>query len=93
MKPIKFKGMDVIYAENQPEYLPLPALQVPRDEGGIDVISCWKLTWWESIKVLFTRTIWIHSLAFGSFQPILPEVNRPFKFGDKGNDRDKTHQP
>ena len=27
MKPIKFKEQNTVYAENQPEYLPLPVLR------------------------------------------------------------------
>jgi hypothetical protein len=48
MKPIKFKGYNVIYAENQPEYIPLP---VYKDKDGT-VVSCWKFTILERIKVL-----------------------------------------
>jgi len=36
MKLIKFKGQNCTFAENQPEYIPLPAY---RDNEGI-IISC-----------------------------------------------------
>ena len=79
MKPIKFYGMNTTFAENQPEYLPLPALVANLEDGGKNVISCWKLSWSERIKMLFTGKLWINSLMYGpSLQPILPEVSRPF---------------
>ena len=40
MKPIKFKGQNVVFAENQEGVLPLPAF---RDEDGV-VVTCWELT-------------------------------------------------
>jgi len=29
MRPVKFKGSNIVFAENQPEYLPLPAFRCP----------------------------------------------------------------
>ena len=49
MIPIKFKGYNVIYAENQPEYTPLP---VYKDSEGT-VTSCWQFTFLERVKILF----------------------------------------
>lgn len=75
MTPIKFPEVNVTFAEDQPEYLPLPAWR------GVDgtVISCWKLTRKERLKILFTGRLWLRSLTFGrSLQPLLPEVDRPF---------------
>ena len=40
MKPIPFEGQNVVFAENQKEYEPLPA---HRTEDGI-VTSCWELS-------------------------------------------------
>jgi len=40
MLPIKFEGQNCVYAERQPEYLPLPAFSTP---DGI-VTSIWKPT-------------------------------------------------
>ena len=48
MRPTKFKEHNVIYAKNQAEYQQLPAL---KGEDGT-VISCWKLSWKEKIKLL-----------------------------------------
>jgi len=37
MKPIQFKHQNVTFAEDQPEYQPLPALKIDSPEG--DVLS------------------------------------------------------
>jgi hypothetical protein len=75
MKPIKFKHQNVTYAENQPEYQPLPALRIDSPQG--EVISCWKMSLKERIKVLFTGKIWISLMSFN--KPLTPSyisVNR-----------------
>lgn len=50
MKPIKFKEHNVVYAENQPEYQPLPAFRNDSHQG--EVVSCWQLSFKERIKFL-----------------------------------------
>ncbi len=69
MKPIKFTESNRIYAENQEDYLPLPAFVDPNDERG-SVISCWKLSLKERIILLFTGKLWVALLMFG--QPLSP---------------------
>jgi hypothetical protein len=66
MKPIKFKEQNVTYAENQPEYFPLPA---HKDINGI-VTSCWKLSFKERIRVLFKGNIWLCLWSFN--KPLTP---------------------
>lgn len=71
MKPIKFYGVNRVYGENQPQYIPLP---VQKDERG-RVISCWELTDDEIAKIVKSRKIWIGQLTFNNpLQPILPAV-------------------
>lgn len=68
MEPIEFKGVNCVYGENQPEYLPLPAKK--RDNG--EVITCWKLSPDEIKKVQETGVIWVCMLTFNKpLQPIL----------------------
>lgn len=68
MKPVKFKGVNVTYAENQPEYMPLPVHKTP--DGT--VTSCWKMSFWERVKVLFTGRIFLTVLTFNKpLQPVL----------------------
>ena len=54
MKPITFKEHNVVYAKDQPEYNPLPAL---KDNTGA-VVSCWKLSIKERFKLIFTGKLW-----------------------------------
>ncbi|MHA1345026.1 MAG: hypothetical protein ACTSO3_01365 [Candidatus Heimdallarchaeaceae archaeon] len=78
MKPIKFKESNCTYAKDQPEYLPLPVYRSEEPEG--DVISCWKLTWRERLKILFTGCFWFSQLTFHQpLQPQLPMIDKPFK--------------
>lgn len=75
MKPIEFRGQNMVYAENQPEYQKLPALLLDTPEG--QVISCWKLSFFERVKILFTGKMWLALLSFN--KPLTPSyltVNR-----------------
>ena len=74
MKPINFKETNRIIAKNQPEYLPLPAYVT--EEGK--AISCWKLTPWERLQILFKGKLWISILTFNKpLQPLLPSIKSP----------------
>jgi hypothetical protein len=75
MEPIKFKEQNVVYAENQKEYLPFPAY---RDESG-RVISCWKLSPEELEEVSKTGVIWLDILTFNQLlQPVMLRAESPF---------------
>ena len=74
MKILKFKGYNVIYAENQPEYLQLPVFK--RKDG--EITSCWQPSIKERFKILFTGKIWLNILTFNkSLQPLLMSVDKP----------------
>lgn len=64
MKPIKFKEQNIIFAENQPEYLPLPAFKNNSPQG--EVISCWQLSWKERLRILWTGKLWVSLLSFNN---------------------------
>lgn len=71
MKPITpvvpgFKLPVTTFAEDQPEYLPLPSF---RCEDG-KVITRWQLTWGERLRVLISGSIWLSQLTF--FKPLQP---------------------
>lgn len=68
MIPIKFPGHNIVYAKDQPQYLPLPALKIDSPRG--EVISCWKMTFRERLKVLFTGKIWLSMWSFN--KPLTP---------------------
>jgi hypothetical protein len=73
----QFKETNTIYAENQPEYIPLPAYKVPDDPQG-RIICSWKLTWKERFKLLWKGIIWHQILTFNkSLQPQLLTVDKP----------------
>lgn len=69
MKPIEFDEQNVIFAEHQDQYRNLPAL---REDGRMGrVVSCWKLTWYERLKILFTGKIWSCLMTFHN--PVQPQ--------------------
>lgn len=76
MKPVKFAEQNVIYAEHQPEYQPLPSHKTADGE----VITCWGLDWRERLLVLFTGRVWWRTLTFGGpLQPQMGQIDNPFK--------------
>ena len=68
MKPIEFKHQNVVFAKDQPEYQPLPALKLNTPEG--EVISCWKLSFKERIQVLLFGRVWLSLMSFN--KPLTP---------------------
>ena len=75
MKIVSFKECNVVYAKDQPEYLPLPA---HRTKDGV-VTSCWKLSIKERLITLFRGRIYLKTMTFNSLlQPqkvsIKPEL-------------------
>lgn len=80
MKPVSpvIPGLpEVVYAKDQPEYLPLPA---HRAEDGC-VTTRWRLTWKERLKVLVTGNIWLQLLTFNQpLQPVMLHTHLPEEF-------------
>lgn len=75
MKPVKFKHQNVVFAEDQPEYQQLPALKIDTPTG--EVISCWRLSFKERVKIIFTGKVWLSLMSFN--KPLTPSfiaVNR-----------------
>lgn len=66
MKPVEFKGQNVVYAKDQKEYMPLPALKF--DDGT--VVCCWKMSWKELFKIVLHRRVWVSMLTFNN--PLQP---------------------
>jgi len=74
MDIVKFPECNVTYAEDQPEYLPLPALKM--DDG--EIVTCWNPSILERLKILFTGKIWLNVLTFNKpLQPLLMSANKP----------------
>jgi hypothetical protein len=73
MKAIEFKEQNVVYAKDQPEYLPLPAY---KSKDGV-VVCCWELSFKERLRVLITGKLWISMLTFNKpLQPVLLETDK-----------------
>lgn len=78
MKPISFPEQTLVFAKDQPEYIPLPA---HRSSHLGRATFCWQLTWRERLKLLVTGKIWHQALTFGQpLQPQLLMVEKPFMF-------------
>ncbi len=76
MKPVTFEGSNCTYAENQEEYLSLPAYKHGDEFGSVS--CCWQLTFRERLKVLFAGRIYNTLLCFD--KPLTPhrlDVNPP----------------
>lgn len=75
MRAIKFKDANINFAESQDEYTTLPALRI--GDKCDTIVTCWKLSFWERIKILFTGVFWMSEMNFG--KPLTPRffsVNR-----------------
>lgn len=71
MKPIKFPECNTTYAENQPEYQPLPGYKHNGPKG--EFIFCHQLDWKERLKILFTGKLWVCLLTFNN--PLTPSFH------------------
>jgi hypothetical protein len=75
MKPVEFKHQNIVFAKDQPEYQPLSALRIDSPTG--EVVSCWKLSFKERVKIVFTGRVWLSLMSFN--KPLTPSylaVNR-----------------
>lgn len=68
MTPKKFKEANITFAKDQPEYQPLPAFKNDSPQG--EVITCWRLSFRERLRVLFKGEIWLSLLSFN--EPLTP---------------------
>lgn len=71
MKPIEFKGQNVVFGADQPEYQPLPALRLHDGQ----VITCWELTDEELAEVIKNKCIYLQQMTFNTpLQPVYLSV-------------------
>lgn len=68
MKPVEFPEQNVVYAKDQPEYLPLPAHRSPEGQ----VTSCWQMDWRERLRVLLSGKVYVSLLTFNG--PLQPQI-------------------
>lgn len=64
-----FPEQNTVFANDQPEYLPLPAYKFNDAQGRI--VCCWNLSWRERLAVLFSGRVWQQVLTFN--QPLQPQ--------------------
>jgi hypothetical protein len=82
MKAIDFKEANTEFAKDQPQYKTLPALKT--NDG--EVVTRYKLSFKERVKVLFTGEIWHGQLTFNKpMQPQLLSVNKKDLIIEQGN--------
>lgn len=71
---------ETILAKDQPEYIPLPVARIRYSDGVQSMISCYRLTWLERLRVLFGGKIWWEQLTFGDpLQPQKMHLQEPFQ--------------
>lgn len=64
----------VVYAKDQPEYLPLPAR---RDDNGT-IVTLWKFTWRERVMVLLAGKLYLSVMTFNQpLQPVKLSITPP----------------
>lgn len=77
MRLIEFQEQTAVIAKDQPQYQSLPAHIDLNDEYGT-VTCCWKLSFAERIKLLFTGKIWHQILTFKmNLQPQKLMIDKP----------------
>ncbi len=76
MNLVKFKEVNLIIAENQPQYLPFPCYRV-RNDPEAKVYACWELSDDELAEVIKTRKIWQTILTFNN--PLQPQGMSAYK--------------
>lgn len=74
---IEFPEANQVIARNQPQYRPLPAHRRPDHPQG-EIVCCWRLTWRQRLRLLFTGRIWHSIWTFDqSLQPQRLEIEKP----------------
>lgn len=80
MKPVAFPGShDILGGETGAN--PLPAVY-GSDGGSINIISKWRLTWRDVLRVVVTRTVWL-SVRGKATPPVYVGTEYPFTDGAK----------
>jgi len=80
MKPISpvvvgFEDLEVVYAKDQPQYIPLPALPI---DNGNGLVTHWRLDWRERLRALFFGDLYLRVLTFKQpLQPISLSLSKP----------------
>jgi hypothetical protein len=78
---------EIVLAKDQPQYHPLPVAHICYTDGVEAMISCYRLTLLERLRILLSGKVWWEQLTFG--QPLQPQkiyLQEPLKNKWKGFD-------
>ena len=67
---VDFDEVTMVIAKDQQEYRPMPANGPHGKEGQIT--CCWRLSWRDRLKVLWTGQLWHQVWTF--YQPLQPQL-------------------
>ena len=85
MNPIKFKESNTTFGVGQEGVEELPALILQEH-----VISCWKLSFKEVLRLLITRRLWLCVATFGNpLQPLFMSTKSEDIFTTNNNNNKK----
>jgi hypothetical protein len=70
VKLTSFPEQNGVLAKSQPQYIPMP-VHFTNDQDG-RMICCWRLTFFERIRILFSGKVWHQVLTF--HQPLQPQL-------------------
>lgn len=56
-----------------------PVVDLPVHRDGVQVISCWRLSWWDRLRCLVTGRVWLLVLAPVTHAPVCLTVETPFE--------------
>ena len=62
--------LEIVYAKDHPQYLQLPALPVDDGSGHKRVVTRWRLSWVERLRILIFGDMYLWVSTFG--KPICP---------------------
>lgn len=80
MKPVEFKGQNIVFGADQEQYNNLPAIYTGDDEGM--VVTCWEVTDEDLEEIKKTRKIYLSQLTFNRpLQPLKVESKLENFFG------------
>lgn len=75
MRPIEFKQQNTVFTA--PDGMEDKVEQLPAFCGEGQVISCWRMSFWERLKLLITGRLWF-SVIGNAQPPIWLGVDCPF---------------
>ena len=82
MTPCEFPEANIRFGEGQPEYQVLPAVRMLFNG---EVVTCWRPSWVERLKLLWTGRVWVHQLTFDRpLQPLIVTVHKLFTLDPDG---------